>query len=102
VLTEIKNRGVRDVLMLVCDGLKGLPDAVNTCWDKTIVQTCVVHYPEVVIMPMPAAPALVRGGGRGCWIGIITALRGRRAAGRRACNGQVVFRTARSDRGLAA
>jgi transposase-like protein len=43
VLTEIKNRGVRDVLMVVCDGLKGLPDAVNTCWDKTIVQTCVVH-----------------------------------------------------------
>lgn len=39
VLTEIKNRGVRDVLMLVCDGFKGLPDAVNTCWEKTIVQT---------------------------------------------------------------
>jgi putative transposase len=30
VLTELKNRGVQDVLMLVCDGLKGLPDAVNT------------------------------------------------------------------------
>ena len=29
--------------MLVCDGLKGLPDAVNTVWDKTIVQTCVIH-----------------------------------------------------------
>ncbi len=43
VLTELKNRGVRDVLMLVCDGLKGLPDSVNTVWDKTIVQTCVVH-----------------------------------------------------------
>jgi putative transposase len=43
VLTEIKNRGVKDVLMLVCDGLKGLPDAVNTVWDKTIVQTCIVH-----------------------------------------------------------
>ena len=43
VLTEIKNRGVRDVLMLVCDGLKGLPDAVNTVWDRTIVQTCIVH-----------------------------------------------------------
>jgi putative transposase len=43
VLTEIKNRGARDVLMLVCDGLKGLPDAVNTVWDKTIVQTCIVH-----------------------------------------------------------
>ena len=43
VLTEIKNRGVQDVLMVVCDGLKGLPDAVNTVWDKTIVQTCIVH-----------------------------------------------------------
>ncbi len=43
ILTEIKNRGVKDVLMLVCDGLKGLPDAVNACWDKTIVQTCIVH-----------------------------------------------------------
>lgn len=29
--------------MLVCDGLKGLPDAVNTVWDKTVVQTCVIH-----------------------------------------------------------
>ena len=43
VLSEIKNRGVRDVLMVVCDGLKGLPDAVNSVWDKTIVQTCIVH-----------------------------------------------------------
>jgi putative transposase len=43
VLSEIKNRGTHDVLMLVCDGLKGLPDAVNTVWPKTIVQTCVVH-----------------------------------------------------------
>ena len=43
VLSEIRNRGVRDVCMLVCDGLKGLPDAVSTVWDKTIVQTCIVH-----------------------------------------------------------
>jgi putative transposase len=43
ILTEIKNRGVGDVLMLVCDGLKGLPDAVGTVWPQTIVQTCVVH-----------------------------------------------------------
>ncbi len=43
VLTEIKNRGVGDVLMVVCDGLKGLPDAVTTVWDHTIVQTCIVH-----------------------------------------------------------
>jgi transposase-like protein len=43
VLPEIKNRGTRDVCMLVCDGLKGLPDAVNTVWEKTVVQTCIVH-----------------------------------------------------------
>src|SRR5215470_12616523 len=43
VLAEIKNRGVRDVCLLVCDGLKGLPDAVGAVWDKTIVQTCIVH-----------------------------------------------------------
>jgi transposase-like protein len=43
VLSEIKNRGTRDVLMLVCDGLKGLPDAVGAVWDKTVVQACVVH-----------------------------------------------------------
>jgi len=43
VLAEIKNRGTGDVLMLVCDGLKGLPDAVTAVWDKTVVQTCVVH-----------------------------------------------------------
>ncbi len=43
VLTEIRNRGVRDVCMLVCDGLKGLPDTVGAVRDKTIVQTCIVH-----------------------------------------------------------
>ena len=43
VLTELKNRGVNDVLMLVCDGLKGLPDAVGTVWPQTVVQTCIVH-----------------------------------------------------------
>jgi putative transposase len=41
VCSEIKNRGTRDVLMVVCDGLKGLPDAVNSVWEKTIVQTCI-------------------------------------------------------------
>src|SRR4051812_17673300 len=43
VLTELKNRGVEDVLMAVCDGLTGLPDAINTVWPETVVQTCVVH-----------------------------------------------------------
>jgi putative transposase len=43
VLTEIKNRGTKDVCILVCDGLTGLPDAVSSVWPKTIVQACVVH-----------------------------------------------------------
>jgi putative transposase len=43
VLTEIKNRGVNDVLMVVCDGLTGLPDAITAVWPQTITQTCVVH-----------------------------------------------------------
>jgi putative transposase len=43
VLTEIKNRGVEDVLILVCDGLKGLPASVTNVWPETWVQTCIVH-----------------------------------------------------------
>ncbi|GAA2814714.1 IS256 family transposase [Nonomuraea dietziae] len=43
VLTEIKNRGVGDALMVVCDGLKGLPQAIETVWPQAVVQTCVVH-----------------------------------------------------------
>ena len=43
VLVDLKNRGVRDVLFLVCDGLKGLPEVVANVWPQTIVQTCVVH-----------------------------------------------------------
>jgi transposase-like protein len=43
VLIDLKNRGVRDVFFLVCDGLKGLPEVVANVWPRTIVQTCVVH-----------------------------------------------------------
>lgn len=43
VLTELKNRGVADVLMVVCDGLTGLPDAIGTVWPQAVTQTCVVH-----------------------------------------------------------
>ena len=43
VLTELKNRGVGDVCIAVCDGLKGLPEAITTVWERTIVQTCVIH-----------------------------------------------------------
>jgi len=43
VLAELQARGVEDVLILCCDGLKGLPEAVGEVWPKTTVQTCVVH-----------------------------------------------------------
>lgn len=43
VFTELKNRGVDDVLIAVCDGLKGLPEAINTTWEHTVVQQCIVH-----------------------------------------------------------
>ena len=43
VLTELKNRGVRDTFFVVCDGLKGLPDSVGVVWPEAIVQTCVIH-----------------------------------------------------------
>ncbi|CAB4930404.1 unannotated protein [freshwater metagenome] len=41
VLSELKNRGVQDVLIVVCDGLKHLPDSIEQVWPQTIVQTCV-------------------------------------------------------------
>lgn len=43
VLTEIRNRGTEDVCIVVCDGLKGLPDAIEATWPLAIVQTCVLH-----------------------------------------------------------
>jgi putative transposase len=43
VLTELRNRGVKDVLMACCDGLEGLPEAIETVWPNTVTQTCVVH-----------------------------------------------------------
>ncbi len=43
VLTELKNRGLEDVIFVCCDGLKGLPDAIGTTWPNANIQTCVVH-----------------------------------------------------------
>lgn len=41
--SELRHRGVRDVLIVCCDGLTGLPDAITTVWPDATVQTCVVH-----------------------------------------------------------
>jgi putative transposase len=43
VLTELRNRGVKDVLIACCDGLEGLPEAIETVWPHAVTQTCVVH-----------------------------------------------------------
>ena len=43
VLAELRNRGVKDVLFVCCDGLGGLPAAIEATWPKAIVQTCVIH-----------------------------------------------------------
>ncbi len=43
VLTDLRNRGVKDVFFVVCDGLQGLPEVVANVWPQTIVQTCIIH-----------------------------------------------------------
>jgi transposase-like protein len=43
VLTELQNRGVKDILIACVDGLKGFPDAINTVYPQTQVQLCIVH-----------------------------------------------------------
>jgi transposase-like protein len=43
VLSELKSRGVADVCIVCCDGLTGLPDAINVVWPQATVQLCVVH-----------------------------------------------------------
>jgi putative transposase len=43
VLTDLRNRGVKDVFFVVCDGLKGLPEVVANVWPVAIVQTCIIH-----------------------------------------------------------
>jgi putative transposase len=43
VFTYLRNRGCNDILIAVVDGLKGLPEAINTAFPKTTVQTCIVH-----------------------------------------------------------
>ncbi|MFE3866438.1 IS256 family transposase, partial [Streptomyces goshikiensis] len=43
VLTQLKHRGLADALIVCCDGLKGLPEAIEAVWPAAITQTCVVH-----------------------------------------------------------
>jgi putative transposase len=43
VINELKTRGVRDILIACCDGLKGFPEAIESAFSSTVVQTCIVH-----------------------------------------------------------
>ncbi len=43
VLTELQNRGVKDILIACVDGLKGFPDAINMAFPDTQIQLCIVH-----------------------------------------------------------
>lgn len=43
ILTELKNRGVKDIFIACCDGLTGFPDAINAVFPKTQIQLCIVH-----------------------------------------------------------
>ena len=43
VLTELKNRGIKDVFVACVDGLTGFPDAIGAVFPKTQVQLCIVH-----------------------------------------------------------
>ena len=43
MLTDLRNRGVKDTFFVVCDGLKGLPEVVTNVWPQAIVQTCIIH-----------------------------------------------------------
>jgi putative transposase len=43
VISELKNRGIEDIFIACCDGLKGFPEAIEAVFPRTVVQTCIVH-----------------------------------------------------------
>ena len=53
VLTELKQRGVRDFLIACVDGLKGFPEAIEAIFPKTTVQTCIVHLIRASLRYVP-------------------------------------------------
>jgi len=53
VLTELQNRGVKDILIACVDGLKGFPDAINTAFPQAQVQLCIVHMVRNSIKYVP-------------------------------------------------
>src|SRR5438270_3183685 len=53
VLTELKQRGVRDILICCVDGLKGFPEAIEAIFPDTVVQTCIVHLIRTSLKYVP-------------------------------------------------
>jgi putative transposase len=53
VLTELKQRGVRDILICCVDGLKGFPEAIEAVFPETVVQTCIVHLIRTSLKYVP-------------------------------------------------
>lgn len=60
ILGELKARGIEDVLVACCDGLPGLPDAINAVWPRATVQTCVIHRSRQETTWWISAPIEVR------------------------------------------
>ena len=94
VLTDLKQRGVQDILIACVDGLKGFPEAIEALFPRTTVQTCIVHYADPPVMPTRLSKCC--GGGRigPVVVGIIRALRGRRGACRGVGSGRAWRREA--------
>ena len=51
VFNDLKTRGVADILIAVTDGLKGIPEALEAAFPATTLQTCIVHYADLRVMP---------------------------------------------------
>jgi len=52
VMADLKNRGVRDILIACCDGLAGFEDAIHAAFERTVVQRCVVHLVRNALRPV--------------------------------------------------
>ena len=53
MLTELRNRGLTDILFVCCDGLTGLPQAIEAIFPKAVVQTCIVHMIRASLRYVP-------------------------------------------------
>ncbi|MGP0050911.1 MAG: IS256 family transposase [Solirubrobacteraceae bacterium] len=67
VLTDLKTRGVSDVLVCCVDGLTGFPDAIEAVYPQAWVQTCIVHYADPPVMPTRFGDPVVERGLDAWW-----------------------------------